>query len=60
MEGGGVCVCVTTHLFTPRPQPNGEERHSEELLEKEERDRRVGHLAATRSRRTDFEALNAP
>lgn len=59
-DGGRGTGGTTTHLFTPRPQPNGEERQSEELLEKEERVRRVGHSAATRSRRTDFEVLNAP
>lgn len=34
-----------THLFTPRPQANGEERHSEELRDKE-RDGHAGHFAA--------------
>lgn len=33
-KSGGARATDTTHLFTPRPQANGEERHSKELSEK--------------------------
>lgn len=44
---GGARSTDTTHLFTPRPQANGEERHSKELSEK----RREGQTRVARAAR---------